>query len=105
MLPGIAYTRRQERGFKVPAPYSRTQISEALLKTYRFTRRGVSGVYTVDARSDEEARDCAISFFGALIFDDRWVKVVHVRSSRQVQIEDGAVPTDEEVGGLLASRD
>ena len=75
------------------------------MKTYRFTRRGVSGVYTVDARSDDEARDCAISFFGALIFDDIWVKVVNVRSSRQVQIDDGAIPTDEEVGGLLASED
>jgi hypothetical protein len=75
------------------------------VKKYRFTRKGVPGVYTVGARTEDEARDRAIRFFGALIFGDMGMKVVHVRSGRRVQIEDGAAPTDEEVGKMLASKD
>jgi hypothetical protein len=66
---------------------SRTQISEALVNKYKISKKGTSAVFTVDARSDDEARECAIRFFGELIFSDACVQVVHVRSSGNFSVK------------------
>lgn len=62
-------------------------------------------MFSIEADSDSEAREQAIRWFGALIFDSSWIKVIQVQSSRDVRMEEEANPTDEEVERMLADAD
>src|SRR5690606_10861142 len=53
---------------------------EQILDTYRFTRRGLAGVFTVEANSMEHARSLAEKFFKAVLSDATWNKIIHVES-------------------------
>lgn len=72
---------------------------------YKIRRKGSAGVFSIRADSDSEAREEAIRWFGALIFETSWIKVVQVQSSRDVRMDEEAIPSDEEVERMLADAD
>jgi hypothetical protein len=71
--------------------------------TYRFTRRGFPGVFTVEANSMEHARNLAESFFKAVLSDVTWSKIIQVESC--VGCEDIPEPSEEEVERMLSAND
>jgi hypothetical protein len=93
-------TIRRERGIdEVPTQYSRSYL-EAHILTYVFKRQGCSGVFSIDASTDDEARRCAVAFFDALLKEQEWQKTIHILGARI--FETGAEYTDEEVQRMLA---
>jgi hypothetical protein len=76
---------------------------EQILDTYRFTRRGLAGVFTVEANSMEHARSLAEKFFKAVLSDATWNKIIHVESC--VGCEDIPEPSEEEVERMLSANE
>ena len=54
------------------------------MATYKISCRGTSGEFTITARNLAAAKEAGIRFFGALIFQDKGVKVKRARSSRKL---------------------
>lgn len=73
---------------------------EQILDTYRFTRRGLPGVFTVEANSMEHAGRLAEEFFKAVLSDFTWNKIIHIESC--VGCEDIPEPSEKEVEGMLS---
>lgn len=65
------------------------------MDTYRFTRLGCPGVFTIDAPSAEDAKRAMRSFFTSVLSDRSWVTTVHIESS--MGCEELPEPSDEDV--------
>ena len=73
------------------------------MDTYKFTRRGYPGVFTVEASSIEDARRLATKFFQAVLSDFTWHKTVHIESC--MGCEDLPEQSEEELTQMLEAVD